>query len=65
MTRSWRTLLVAVAVASGFAFGCAQAADAVIADNESIFVDGKTFRITPGKATGDAAAQIKKLVVSA
>jgi Putative metallopeptidase len=32
-----------------------------INDNDSIFIDGQTFRILPGKAKGDAAAQIREL----
>jgi hypothetical protein len=32
-----------------------------IADNDSIFVDGKTFKVTPGMAKGDASAQIEGL----
>ena len=32
-----------------------------LANNEGIFVDGKTFKIARGKAKGDPAAQIAKL----
>jgi hypothetical protein len=32
-----------------------------IPDNDSVFVDGKSFQVIPGKAKGDAAAQIKSL----
>jgi hypothetical protein len=32
-----------------------------IADNDSVYVDGKTFQVIPGKAKGDTAAQIKSL----
>ena len=32
-----------------------------IANGASIFIDGKTFEITPGKARGDVSAQIKSL----
>jgi hypothetical protein len=32
-----------------------------IGDNDSIYVDGKSFQVIPGKAKGDAAAQIKNL----
>jgi hypothetical protein len=41
----------------------ARAQDAIgnIADNDSIFIDGRAFRIMAGKAPGDAAAQIKSL----
>jgi hypothetical protein len=34
---------------------------ATIADNDSIFIDGKTFAITPGRAKGDTSAQIEAL----
>ena len=39
----------------------AQSAAGTIADNDSIFVDGKTFTVTPGKAKNASAAQIKTL----
>jgi len=32
-----------------------------IADNDGLFVNGKTFKITPGEGKGDASAQIKAL----
>jgi hypothetical protein len=32
-----------------------------IANNDSIFIDGKNFTITPGRAKGNAATQIKSL----
>src|SRR5262245_51120014 len=34
---------------------------AVVADNDSIYIDGKTFSITPGRAKGDTSAQIEAL----
>src|SRR5215475_8667865 len=34
---------------------------AVIADNDSIYIDGKTFSITPGRAKGDTSTQIQAL----
>src|SRR5215469_5907005 len=34
---------------------------ATIADNDSIYIDGKTFAITPGRAKGATAAQIEAL----
>ena len=37
------------------------AAPGTIADNDSIFIDGKTFQITPGKAKGSASGVIKTL----
>ena len=41
----------------------AQSQDAVrsIANNDSIFIDGKSFSVTPGKSKEDVAAQIKNL----
>jgi hypothetical protein len=53
-----------VGLASGFStLAGAQAQDAAstIAENDSVFVDAKTFKITPGKRKGDAAIQIKAL----
>src|SRR5262245_47266801 len=39
----------------------AQAQDALsIANNDSIYIDGKTCKVSPGKANGDPSAQIKK-----
>jgi hypothetical protein len=32
-----------------------------IADNDSIFIDGRSFTVTPGRAKGDASTQIKAL----
>jgi len=32
-----------------------------IANNDSIYIDGKNFTVTPGRAKGDAAVQIKAL----
>jgi hypothetical protein len=32
-----------------------------IANNDSVYVDGKSFQVIPGKAKGDAAGQIKNL----
>jgi hypothetical protein len=31
---------------------------ATIADNDSIYIDGKTFAITPGRAKGDTSAHL-------
>ena len=60
-----RTLIGAmVGLASGFSVlteAQSQSAVGTIADNDSIFVDGKTFEVTPGKAKGDLSAQIKAL----
>src|SRR5581483_10568467 len=32
-----------------------------VADNDSVFIDSKSFTITPGRAKGDVAAQIQAL----
>src|SRR5262249_17615017 len=34
---------------------------AVMADNDSIYIDGKTFSVTPGRVKGDSSAQIEAL----
>ena len=34
---------------------------AVIGDNDSIYIDGKTFSITPGRGKGDTSTQIQAL----
>src|SRR5436305_7720769 len=40
----------------------AQSKDALsIANNDSVLIDAKSFRMVPGNAEGDAAALIKKL----
>lgn len=63
MLRSWCKSLISAAAATGIACCLAQAADeaGVIADNDGIIVDGRTFKVTPGKAIGDAGPQVKKL----
>src|SRR5205807_877212 len=53
-----------VGLASGFSTSAgaqSQNAPGTIADNNSIFVDGKTFKITSGEGKGDASGQIKAL----
>ncbi len=57
-------LRVMIGLASGFSIvteARSQVGSGTIADNDSIFVDGKSFQITPGKAKGAASAQIKAL----
>src|ERR1700740_1270869 len=53
-----------VGLASGLS-GPASAGDpspvGTINDNESIFIDGKTFHVVPGRAKGDASVQVKAL----
>src|SRR5258708_39218842 len=61
------TSLIVVAAVVGFMPGLstvavAQSKDALsIADNDSVYIDAKSFKIVPGKAGGDASALIKKL----
>jgi hypothetical protein len=59
---------VVVAAVVGLALGFSASAPAqsqialgTLADSDSIFVDGTTFKILPGKAKGDPSAQIKAL----
>src|SRR5262245_36350782 len=61
--RRMSLLVVAAATLGANSLGTnlAQADDRSIGRNESIFVDGKSFKITPGKAQGDTTAQIKRL----
>jgi hypothetical protein len=55
--------MVIGAVAAAFVSARAQAdhTSRTIGDNESLFIDGRTFKVTPGKANGDTASQVKAL----
>jgi hypothetical protein len=57
--------LAAIGLAAGASLALAQQAggDVIgeLANNEGIFVDGKSFKIARGKAKGDPAAQIAKM----
>ena len=56
--------VIALAVGAGrLSFAQQPPGDVIgeLANNEGIFVDGKTFKIARGKAKGDPAAQIAKL----
>ena len=61
------TSLMVLAAVVGFtpsisSLAIAQSKDALsIADNDSVYIDAKSFKIVPGKAGGDASALIKKL----
>src|SRR5260370_6878099 len=61
------TSLMVLAAVVGFtrsisSLAIAQSKDAMsIADNDSVYIDAKSFKIVPGKAGGDASALIKKL----
>ena len=50
----------AVGVAT-FATAHAQQSVLAIPDNDSVYIDAKSFQVVPGKAKGDAGAQIKDL----
>ncbi len=56
-------VVLAAAGAGKFALAQQPQGDVIgeLANNEGIFVDGKTFKIARGKAKGDPAAQIAKL----
>jgi hypothetical protein len=56
-------IAVAGAVAATLAPAWAQAdtTSRTIGDNESLFIDARTFEVTPGKADGDIASRIKVL----
>src|SRR5215468_8838313 len=64
MQKSLPALVAAAAVglmSSTASVVVAQAQDALsIANNDSIYIDGNTFKVSPGKAKGDPSAQIKK-----
>jgi hypothetical protein len=68
MKSLWSVSRAFIAAAVGLTFGFSTLAAAqsqsllgTFADNDSIFVDGKTFNIIQGKAKGDASAKIKTL----
>src|SRR5262245_47746864 len=52
------TLLSSVSM---FATAHAQQTAVAIPDNDSVYVDAKSFQVVPGKGKGDAAAQIRDL----
>jgi hypothetical protein len=52
------TLLSSVSM---FATAHAQQTAVGIPDNDSVYVDAKSFQVVPGKGKGDAAAQIREL----
>src|SRR4029077_10695510 len=58
----FRAIVGIASIASNLAMAQSQALPpAAIADNDSIFIDGKTFSITPGRAKGDTSLQIEAL----
>jgi hypothetical protein len=50
-----------VSFGSNLAVAQAQDGNDTISDNDSIFVDAKTFKVVPGRAKGDAFRQIENL----
>ena len=54
-------LTVTVALGSWASAAHAQTAPGNIANNDSVFIDGQTFQLVPGKGRGDVASQIKAL----
>ena len=53
--------IVAALVSAASAKAQSQVAPGTIADNDSIFIDGTTFKIIPGKAKNDSSSVIKTL----
>ncbi len=67
-TNGWKSAAAIATVAGALTSvvatsALAQSPDAVrtLANGESLFIDGRTFSMTPGKAKGDAIAQIEQL----
>jgi hypothetical protein len=62
-TRSALIIVAAAATLSSIVTtAVAQTKDALgIADNDSVYIDEKSFKIVPGKAKADTSALIKKL----
>jgi len=68
MTRYWRGTTIGVAAGVALAACCWNMAAAQtpgapqpIANNDSIFIDARTFTVVPGRAKGDVSKQIDKL----
>jgi len=59
----YTTSVIMSAVVSAVTFATAQAQQTslTIPDNDSVYIDAKSFEIVPGKGKGDAGAQIKDL----
>src|SRR5262249_31862982 len=57
------TSVVMSALVSAVTFATAHAQQTVLAipDNDSVYIDAKSFQVIPGKGKGDAGAQIKDL----
>src|SRR5215472_8194359 len=59
----YTTSVIMSAAVSAATFATAHAQQTVLAipDNDSVYIDAKSFEIVPGKGKGDAGAQIKDL----
>ena len=63
MTSAAGVPAIVAAAAVGLMSGAsitARAQDLSLANNDSVYIDASTFKVTPGKAKGDLSAQIKK-----
>jgi hypothetical protein len=62
MSKYTTSVIISAAVSvSTFATAHAQQTALTIPDNDSVYVDAKSFQVVPGKGKGDAGAQIKDL----
>lgn len=62
MSKYTTSVIMSAAVSvSTFATAHAQQTVLAIPDNDSVYIDAKSFQVIPGKGKGDAGAQIKDL----
>jgi hypothetical protein len=62
MSKYTTSVIMSAAVSvSTFATAHAQQTVLAIPDNDSVYIDAKSFQVVPGKGKGDAGAQIKDL----
>jgi hypothetical protein len=62
MSKYTTSVIISAAVSvSTFATAHAQQTAVAIPDNDSVYIDAKSFQVVPGKGKGDAGAQIKDL----
>jgi hypothetical protein len=62
MSKYTTSAIISAAVSvSTFATAHAQQTAVTIPDNDSVYIDAKSFQVVPGKGKGDAGAQIKDL----
>src|SRR5258707_12614511 len=59
----YATSVIMSAAVSAVTFATAHAQQAALAipDNDSVYIDAKSFQVVPGKGKGDAGVQIKDL----